>query len=277
MSMDLISVTVKILRPRQGFAVTISGLLSRRLAGLCAKRLFGPSVIVLFLLAMLNFAYATELFSARCEGGAPARPYFVTFDVGAKTVILETPPANVETNFGVNTYSGEVVSSEGGKIEVLLSALPGKLGLIFDLNQKTMTWPGIGDATFRPALIHQCAITPPRSILSFRVSLPILHPVTVRCEGVEHVYFTMDAASKQVLLEPGKEGRTYRGEVIDAGQDGMKLTINFDVPRRAEWSKSRQTITIEGIEGDAQRPRKVMMCQDVAPRTMIEFYRKSQR
>jgi hypothetical protein len=241
------------------------------------KRHICPSAILIFLVTVLNSAHATELFSVRCEGGVPVRPYFATFDVDAKTVVLETPPASVETNFGINTYSGEIVSSEGGKVEVLLFALPGRLGLIFDRNQKTMTWPGIGDATFRPALIHQCAILPPRSILSFRVRDPIQHPITVRCEGAAYAYFTMDAASRQALFEPGKEGRTYRGEVTNAGQDEMTLAMNFDIPRRVVWSKNRQTITIEGLEGDAQRPRTVVKCQEVAPRTMIEFYRKAQR
>ena len=276
MSRNLISDGVEILRPPRGVAVVIAGLLFRREAGFCAKWLVGP-VILFFLVTMLNCAQATELFSVRCEGGVPVRPYFATFYVDAKTVVLETPPASVETNFGINAHSGEIISSEGGKVEVLLSVLPGKLGLIFDRNQRTMTWPGIGDATFRPTLIHQCAITPPRSILSFRVRDPIQHPITVRCEGAEYMYFTMDAASKQALFEPGKDGRTYRGEVTDAGQDEMTLAMNFDIPRRVVWSKSRQTITIEGVEGDAQRPRTVMKCQEVAPRTMIEFYRKPQR
>ena len=205
------------------------------------------------------------------------RPYFATFDIDAKAVVFETPSASVETNFGINAYSGEVVSTEDGKIEFNLSVLLGRLDLIFDRNQGTMTWPGIGDATFRPALIHRCAIIPPRSILSFRVSDPIQRPISVRCEGAGYAYFTMDAASKQALFERGKEGRGYGGEVTDVGQDEIALAMNFDVPRRVVWSKSRQTITIEGIEGDTERPRTVMQCQEVAPRTMIEFHRKPQR
>jgi len=270
-----ISYGVETLRPSRFVAVVISDLQFHRVAEHCTKRLVGPSVILLFLVMMLNYAHAADLFSVRCEGGVPLRSYFATFDVDAKTAVLETPPASVETNFGINTYSGEIISSEGGKVEVLFSLLPGTLGLILDRNQKTMTWPGIGDATFRPTLVHQCAITPPRSILSFRVRDPIQHPITVRCEDAGYMYFTMDAASKQALFERGREGRGYRGEVTDAGQDGMTLAMNFDVPRRVVWSKSRQTITIEGVEGDAQRPRTVLKCQDVAPRTMIEFYRKS--
>lgn len=91
------------------------------------------------------------------------------------------------------------------------------------------------------------------------------------------MYFTMDAASKQALFERGKEGQFYRGEVTDVRQDEITLLMNFDVPRQVVWSKSRQTITIEGIEGDAARPRGVMQCQEIPPRTMMEFHRDPQR
>jgi len=240
------------------------------------KRLMGLPVI-LFLVLTLDHAAAAELFSVRCEGGVPVRPYFATFDIDAKAVVFETPPASVETDFGINAYSGEVVSTEDEKIEFILSVRPGRLDLTYDRNQRTMTWPGIGDATFRPTLIHRCTIIPPRSILSFRVRDPIQRPISVRCENAGYMYFTMDAASKQALFERGKEGRGYRGEVTDVGQDEITLSMNFDVPRQVVWSKSRQTITIEGIEGDADRPRTVMKCQEVSPRTMIEFHRGSQR
>ncbi|MET4290260.1 hypothetical protein ABIB06_001032 [Bradyrhizobium sp. LB8.2] len=238
------------------------------------KRLMGFALTpILFLALTPDRAAATELFSVRCEGGAPVRPYFATFDIDAKAVVIETPPINVETNFGINALSGEIIPTNDGKIEFVLRVRPGRLDLIFDRNQKTMTWPGLDDPTFRPALAHQCTVIPPRSILSFRVRDPIQHPISVRCEDAGNTYFTMDAASKQALFERGKEGRGYRGEVTDAGQDEVALSMNFDVPRRVVWSKSRQTITIEGIEGDAVRPRTVMQCQEVAPRTMIEFHR----
>lgn len=236
-----------------------------------------PLALVFFLVLTSDRAAATELFSVQCEGGVPVRPYFATFDTDAKAVVFETPPINVETNFGINAYSGEIISTNDGKIEFMLRVLPGRLDLIFDRNQKTMTWPGLDDPTFRPALIHRCTVTPPRSILSFRVRDPIQHPISVRCEDAGYMYFTMDAASKQALFERGKEGRGYRGEVTDAGQDEVTLSMNFDVPRRVVWSRSRQTVTIEGIEGDAVRPRTVMQCQEVAPRTMIEFHRDPQR
>ncbi|MCP3369806.1 hypothetical protein [Bradyrhizobium cajani] len=242
------------------------------------KRLMGFALtLFLFLMLIPDRAAAAELFSVRCEGGVPARPYFATFDVDAKAVVFETPPINVETNFGINAFSGQIVSSNDGKIEFVVHVLPGRLYLILDRNRRTMTWPGLDDPTFRPTLNDRCTVTPPRSILSFRVRDPIQHPSSVRCEDAGYMYFTMDAASKQALFERGKEGRGYRGEVTDAGQDEVTLSMNFDVPRRVVWSRSRQTITIEGIEGDASRPRTVMQCQEVPPRTMMEFHRDPQR
>ncbi|MBH5368326.1 hypothetical protein [Bradyrhizobium glycinis] len=232
--------------------------------------------LILFLMPTPDDAAAAELFSVRCEGGAPVRPYFATFDVDAKAVVFETPPIDVETNFGITTRSGEIISTNDGKIEFMLRVRPGRIDLIFDRN-KMMTWPGLDDPTFRPILTHPCTVTPPRSILSFRVRDPIVNPISVRCEDKGAVYFTMDAASKQALFERGKEGRGFRGEVTDAGQDEVTLSMNFEVPRRVVWSRSRQTITIEGIEGDAARPRTVMQCQEIPPRTMMEFYRDSQR
>ncbi|RTE91116.1 MULTISPECIES: hypothetical protein [Bradyrhizobium] len=237
------------------------------------KRLMGLAIAAIpFLMLSSARVTAAELFSVRCEGGAPVRPYFATFDVDAKAVVFETPPIDVETNFGINVHSGEIISTSDGKIEFMLPVRPGRIDLILDRNKKTMTWPGLDDPTFRPTLTHQCTVTPPRSILSFRVRDPIQHPVSVRCEDAGYLYFTMDAASKQAIFERGKEGQLYRGEVTDVSSDEIALVMNFDVPRRVVWNKSRQTITFEGIEGDVSRPRGVMQCEEVAPRTMIVYH-----
>lgn len=209
--------------------------------------------LVFFLMLTLDRAAAADLFSVRCEGGVPLRPYFATFDIDAKEVVFETPPFSSATSFGINAYSGDVISAKDGKIEFIVPVVPGRLDLIFDRGQKTMTWPGIDDATFRPTLIHPCTITPPRSILSFRIDDLVQRPVSVRCEDAGYMYFTMDASSKQAHFERGKEGRGYRGEVKFVDQDGLTMAMNFDVPRKVIWSKSRQTITIEGIDGDADR------------------------
>lgn len=241
------------------------------------NRLMGLPLI-LFLLLTLDRAAAAESFSVRCEGGIPVRPYFATFDMDAKAVVLETAPDSIETNFGINAYSGEIISTEDGKIKFIVPVASGRIDLIFDRAQKTMTWLGLDNDIIRPTLKHKCTVTPARSILSFRVRDPILHPVSVRCEHAGgNAYFTMDAASKQALYERGKEGRAYRGEVTDVSQDEIKLLMNFDLPRHVVWNKTRQTITIEGIEGDASSPRTVVQCQEITPRTMMEFHRRPQR
>ncbi|ALK08427.1 hypothetical protein [Blastochloris viridis] len=237
--------------------------------------------VILLLMLTPDGAAAADVFSVRCEGGAPSVPYFATFDIDAKAVVFETPPLSIESYSGIGVHAGEITSmgdGADGKIEFMLRAFRGRIDLIFDRIQNTMFWPGFDSAQFRPQLIHQCTVTPPRSILSFRVREPILNPVSVRCEYTGYMYFTMDAASKQALFERGREGRMFEGEVTDADQDEITLSMNFEVPRKVVWSKSRQTITIEGIEGDANRPRTVMQCQEVAPRTMMVYHeRRSKR
>lgn len=159
------------------------------------KRLAGLSLALIMLPTLTpDCAAAAETFSVRCEGGVPVRPYFATFDVDAKAVVFETPPTNVETNFGINAHSGEIISTNDGEIEFVLHVRPGRFDLIFNRDRKTMSWPGLEDPTFRPTLTHQCNILPPRSILSFRVRDPIQHPISVRCEDAGYMYFTMDTA-----------------------------------------------------------------------------------
>lgn len=59
--------------PRAIAIVTVRLLFSRALGG-CAKRFVRPTVILLFLLTMLNCVHATEIFSVRCEGGRSRPP-----------------------------------------------------------------------------------------------------------------------------------------------------------------------------------------------------------
>ena len=89
---------------------------------------FGGLALIAFLTLTPDYAAAAELFSVRCEGGVPASPYFATFDVDAKTIVFETPPINIETNFGINAHSGEIISATDGKIEFMLRVYPGKDG-----------------------------------------------------------------------------------------------------------------------------------------------------
>lgn len=140
---------------------------------LAFKRIKRSVGVVLFLALTPHPATAGEVFSVQCEGGGPARPHFATFDMEAKEVVFETPVLDAETNFGINALPGEIVSIKDNEIEFLVHASPGELDLIFALGAKTMTWPGLLAGTSRPKLVHQCTVTPPRSILSFRSRDPI--------------------------------------------------------------------------------------------------------
>jgi len=233
--------------------------------------LFLASVLFLF---SPNYAIADGVFSTRCEGGAPDRPYFVTFDIDAKAVVLEPPPWNAGIYAG-SPIAGDVISLGGRDkedVSLMLHVPSGRIDPVFNRDRKTMTWPGIGDGTFRPTLVHKCINIPPRSILSFQMSEPILHPISIRCEDTSGImFFTMDVDTKKVMFERGRMGRAFGGEVTNASNDEIAFLMAFEVPRRGVWSRSRQTITFEGIENDVSHPRKTMQCQEVEPRTMIVY------
>jgi hypothetical protein len=236
-----------------------------------------PACIALFALLIAHTAAASE-FSVRCEGATPPKPYFATFDTDAKTVVFETEPSDVKTFEGSNVVAGEIDRQDdhNGKIDFTLdlSRLSrGKLSLIFDVKTKTMFWPGFDDG-FRPALTHSCTDTPPRSILSFHSPVPIVHPVSLRCEDTGSAYFTIDTESKRAIFERGGRGALYEGQVISTRGDEINMVLQFGGhPRRVTWSKGNQTITIEGVAGDSQRPHSTLQCQEIAPRTMIEYYK----
>jgi hypothetical protein len=240
-----------------------------------------PVAVALFTAMIFRAATASE-FSVRCEGGTPSRPYFATFDTDTKKIVFESAPSDVRTYDGSNVFAGEIDGQDdpSGKIEFTLdlSRLSrGKLSLILDVKSKSMFWPGLDDS-FRPTLRHSCAVTPPRSILSFRSPVPVVHPLTVRCEDTGYAYFTMDVESKRAVFERGGQGSLYEGQVISAHDDDINLLMQFDGhPRQVTWTKGNQTITIEGVPGDSQRPRKTAQCQEIAPRTMIEFYKTLRR
>ena len=232
--------------------------------------------LTVLLLLMLNGASASELFSVRCEGGKPAMPYFATFDTDAKTVVLKSPPANLSTYEGVDVFAGEISSSgdrPNGRIEYTIRVFDGKLSLTFDVSRRKMIWPGLGDLTFRPTLSHSCTVIDPRSILSFRTPDPILHPISIRCSEAGYMYFTMDPEAKRAIFERD-HGRMFGGEVTAVHGDDIVLLMKFDTPTRVLWSKNRQTITAESIDGNSPRFSRTMQCEETAPRTMIEYHKR---
>ena len=232
------------------------------------------ALLVLFA-ALTSHAVAASEFSVQCEGGRSSKPYFATFDTDTKKVVFESSPSDMTTYQGIDVFAGEIdgLNEPNGKIEFTLSLSRGKLSFILDTKSKTMFWPGLDDG-FRPKLAHSCAVIPPRSILSFRSPVPIAHPVTVRCEDMTYTYFTMDVESKRAMFERGGQGSSYGGEVTSASGDDINLLMQFGGhPRQVTWSKASQTVTIEGVPGDRERPRTTMQCQEIAPRTMIEYYK----
>lgn len=220
------------------------------------------------LLLIVNRASASELFSVRCEGVRPATPYFATFDTDAKTVVFESQPANVTSYDGANVFAGEITPSgdrPDGRIEFTIRVVGGKLSLTFDVGSKRMIWPGFNDA---PS--HTCTVTAPRSILSFRTPAPILHPISIRCSEAGYMYFTMDPESKRALYERDGGG-SYEGEVTAVRGDEIDLRLERTTPGQYLWSRSRQTVTFEGIDGKKGTPKS---CEEIAPRTMIEYHKR---
>jgi hypothetical protein len=191
-----------------------------------------------------------------------------------KAVVFETPAIDVKTSSGINLIAGDITATaerDGGKVRFTLRVVSGTLDLIFDRDRKVMIWPGLDADTFRPTLIHSCTVIPPRSILSFRALDSIQNPISVRCEDDKgSMYFTMDAASKRAIFERGPIGSLYEGVVAAVDDDEIALDMKFGRSRRVVWSKSRKTITIE--DGNATKPHTVMLCQEVAPRTMIVYH-----
>ncbi len=94
----------------------------------------------------------------------------------------------------------------------------------------------------------------------------------MRVSGRLHPGYTMDVESKRTIFERGGQGQAYEGEVTSSRGEGITLLMRFgNQPRQVTWSAGSQTITIEGVEGDPERPRTTMRCEQIAPRTMIEL------
>ncbi|MCP3445818.1 hypothetical protein [Bradyrhizobium sp. CCGUVB14] len=230
---------------------------------------------VLIFLTM-NAASASE-FSVQCEGRSPVGPYFATFDTNSKAVVFETAPPIAGSMDGSNVLSGEIRKSDtraDGQVDFTLRIQGGELSLSYDGQRKRMTWPGInGSDPFRPTLTHVCIDMPPRSILSFRSNVAVLHPISVRCAEAGYMYFTMDPRSKRALFERD-HGSVYQGEVTAAHGDDIDVLMKWDTPGQVAWNRSNQTITLEAIDGSGAKSPKTLKCEETAPRTMLEYYKR---
>lgn len=219
-----------------------------------------------------NVAAASDVFSIACETEAPTRPYFVTFDLGSRSVVLETPPADIASYSGVNLYVGAVTSEVADqKINVALQVLEGTIYLVFDRDRKKLVWPGLDDGSMRPTLYHSCRQVPPRSVLDFRAREQAKDPISIRCDEAEAIYFTIDIATKRVISERGNSGRVFEGTVGTAKGDTIAITVQFDGKVHIAWDRSRGTITLEDGAG---RPSTVMECREVPRRTMVIYHER---
>ncbi|MCK1267591.1 MULTISPECIES: hypothetical protein [unclassified Bradyrhizobium] len=229
-------------------------------------------VAVLVFLGAPNAATASEVFSIRCETEAPARPYFVTFDLGAQSVAFETPPADVTSYSGINLRVGAVTSEAAdSKITFFLQVVSGRIDLVFDRDRNMLIWPGLDDSSLRPTLYHSCKAGRPRSVLDFRLRDPVKDPISIRCEDADAIFFTMDVAAKRVLFERGESGRTFEGAVVSVKDDEIAIDMQFDSRLRIKWDRGRGTISFDNGAG---RPNTVMQCRTVSQRTLMVYYKR---
>jgi len=225
-----------------------------------------------------NIVAASE-FSVRCQGTPPAMPYFATFDTDTKRVIFESAPLSPTQPDGGNVFPGEIHDTDdasAGQIHFTLRLLVSSRDLLsfwYDSNRNEMLWPGLDDR-YRQTLQHSCIVTPPRSILSFRSPNPVVHPVSLRCEHTGYVYLTFDPDSKEAVWERGGQGMMYVGKVMSAQDDRVDLLMDWrGSSGQLSWNKGSQTITFDTVGSDGRRSTNSLPCEEIAPRTMIEYYK----
>ncbi|MCP4621550.1 MAG: hypothetical protein GY844_34540 [Bradyrhizobium sp.] len=225
---------------------------------------------MLSILLMSASAAAAESFSIRCEGSRPAQDrtpyvYFATFDPDRKLVVFESASP-------VNLYSGEIVSDRDGRLEVALKVDQGRLYFFWDAGPKRVLWPGIHEDPFRPTLSHNCRVTPVRSILSFRELAEIPNPVSLHCEAhPPGMFFTFDTATAKVLYQR-KGGGTYSGKIEKSDDNSAAFRLSSDETRLIVWDRRKNTVTVEGVGGDPQRPETIYQCEPVTPQSMLEYH-----
>ena len=226
--------------------------------------------LVLSILLISASAAAAEPFSIRCEGGLagkdqPPYVYFATFDPGRKLVVFESASPT-------NLYSGEIVSDRDGRFEVALRVDQSRLYFFWDAGPRRVLWPGIHEDPFRPTLSHNCRITPVRSILSFRERAEIPNPVSLHCDAQPPgMLFTFDTATAKALYQR-KGGSMYFGKIEKSDNNSATFRLSSDETRQMVWDKQKNTVTVEAVAGDPQRPETVYQCEPATPQSMLEYH-----
>lgn len=100
-------------------------------------------------------ALSPQSFSIRCED--LNQPYFFTFDVQAKKVVMESVP-------GARVYLGEIRNLADHRLAFLLGMEP-RFDLVWDGSAKTITWQGVPGNPARPTKVNACSETAIRTMM----------------------------------------------------------------------------------------------------------------
>jgi len=225
------------------------------------------SWLVLPILLISASAATAEPFSIRCEAGQPAHVYYATFDPDQKLVVFES--ANP-----INLYSGEIVRDRDNRFEVALDADNGRLYFIWDSGLGRVLWSGIHNDPFRPTLSHSCRVTPARSVLSFRWPIEAANPVSVRCVAQSaEMFFTFDAATARAFYRM-KPWSIYQGKIEQTDNNSVAFRLTSDERRLIVWDRQKNTITVEAVAGDPDRPETVYRCEPTEPQSMLQYHKR---
>ena len=69
-------------------------------------------------------------------------------------------------------------------------------------------------------------------------------------------------------------GTPYRGEILEAEGNRIRFTVETGhvPPFSMTWDRQAGAITIEGVTGDPSRPTTVIVCSEIALRSILEAY-----
>ena len=66
----------------------------------------------------------------------------------------------------------------------------------------------------------------------------------------------------------------YVGKVMSAQDDRVDLLMDWrGSSGQLSWNKGSQTITFDTVGSDGRRSTNSLPCEEIAPRTMIEYYK----
>jgi hypothetical protein len=84
------------------------------------------------------------------------------------------------------------------------------------------------------------------------------------------MYLTLDTDSKRAVYERDGGG-SYPANVVAVQDDSIELQLTETGSGKVLWNRNAKTITFEGVDGKKGTPKP---CEEIAPRTMIDFYKR---